>query len=515
MFRTLARNVVWNWLGLAVFAGVTFFLTPFVLDKLGEVRYAVWALSVSITGYYGLVDLGLRGGINQYITRYLASEDNGALNRTASTVFVTLACIAVLIGVLSVTCGLLVPRILQLPDGVSQIEVFWCITLVGLSVAFEFLLFPFMCLLMSKQRYDLANVAMISARLFTAIGIWMALRDGRGLVAIAAITFGGNLLEYGLRAYLGKRLVPELRISPHLASWSSLREVAAFGVWSFLINAGRVITMHTTLIVIGAVLPMAMVAYYSFASRLCAYLNDLLNHAGRVIFPAATNLHARQDHQGLCTLYLAGTRAVLLVSFALGLIGWFWADEFYWLWIGDELGDPNKISDIANLFRVLVLAVVGSHISNIGRQVLLGSKNVKPLAIVTIVEALACVVLLVILIRIPSIGLMGAAIAQVVPVLLVRTVAVPTIVSCKIGVSVGQFSSTFARPLPVGIVLGASLMFLSSRFNPDGWVELIEMGCASTLIALVAIFAIGLTRDERQRAWRGGLRFLSPQRFAA
>jgi len=37
---------------------------------------------VSVTGYYGLLDLGIRGGLTQYITRHLATGDVERMNRT-------------------------------------------------------------------------------------------------------------------------------------------------------------------------------------------------------------------------------------------------------------------------------------------------------------------------------------------------------------------------------------------------------------------------------------------------
>ena len=55
--KIIARNVTANWLGFAVHAAVTFFLTPFVLAELGEVRYGLWCLVIGLTGYYGLFDL--------------------------------------------------------------------------------------------------------------------------------------------------------------------------------------------------------------------------------------------------------------------------------------------------------------------------------------------------------------------------------------------------------------------------------------------------------------------------
>ena len=54
----IISNIRSNWVGYAVNAAVTMLLTPFVLRQLGEARYGVWILTMSIFGYYGLLDLG-------------------------------------------------------------------------------------------------------------------------------------------------------------------------------------------------------------------------------------------------------------------------------------------------------------------------------------------------------------------------------------------------------------------------------------------------------------------------
>ena len=89
--RRLIRNIASNWTGYVVQVAVGFFLTPFVVHSLGETQYGIWTLVVGLTGYYGLLDLGVASGMTQYLTRYLAAKDIDNLNRSASTGFVALS----------------------------------------------------------------------------------------------------------------------------------------------------------------------------------------------------------------------------------------------------------------------------------------------------------------------------------------------------------------------------------------------------------------------------------------
>ena len=46
----------WSALGINVIVGV--FLSPFIHHRLGDAALGIWVLIFSITGYYGLFDLG-------------------------------------------------------------------------------------------------------------------------------------------------------------------------------------------------------------------------------------------------------------------------------------------------------------------------------------------------------------------------------------------------------------------------------------------------------------------------
>ena len=93
MLRVIARNAASNWLGYAVQVVVTFFLTPFVLKSLGDTRYGIWALITGLTGYYGLLALGLQAGVTQLMTHSIAEKDYDKLNRIASAaVFALTVC---------------------------------------------------------------------------------------------------------------------------------------------------------------------------------------------------------------------------------------------------------------------------------------------------------------------------------------------------------------------------------------------------------------------------------------
>lgn len=63
--RIYARNLAANWIGHGASLVVMFFLSPFVIYTLGQVEYGIWSLLTVLTGYMGVLDLGVMCALEQ------------------------------------------------------------------------------------------------------------------------------------------------------------------------------------------------------------------------------------------------------------------------------------------------------------------------------------------------------------------------------------------------------------------------------------------------------------------
>ena len=72
------KNVLSNWGAFVFHAAVGFFVAPFVVGSLGPDAYGTWALLASLVGYMGLLDLGVRGGVTRFLSRFHAAGDHVA-----------------------------------------------------------------------------------------------------------------------------------------------------------------------------------------------------------------------------------------------------------------------------------------------------------------------------------------------------------------------------------------------------------------------------------------------------
>jgi O-antigen/teichoic acid export membrane protein len=493
----ILRNVASNWAGFAVNAVVTLLLTPIVLRELGDARYGIWALTSSIIGYYGLLDLGFRGSINQFLTRSIAVRDFRTAGEVMSTAIATLSSVGLLCVFLSFGAAFIAPRIWNFPAGVED-EAFWCILIVGLTSSIQFVFFPFMSVFMATQRFDLMNLIGISTRVLTAGAVYWALKSGYGLIGISAATCGVTLIDYVVRWWVSRRLVPELQLSRKQVSRTRLRELAVFGAWTFMIAINGYIYAHAQPLIIGVMLPIAFVGYYALATGLAMQVNGILRPIGQVMYPAATAMHAQGDKRMLERLYHDGSRLVMLVMICVVLIAGFWAEDFYRLWIGPQHVSGDGRPSIALILQVLLIATATSFVSNIASQILMGAGHVRMLATMLICGSVLNLTLSLILLR--TVGLVGAAIATVVASVAIDLIAVPIALQRVAGFRVVDFIRTAClRPLAVAVILAIAFAGLRLAGSASDWPHLLLFGATAGSIAAIVTLAIGVTKEERRR----------------
>src|SRR5216683_7215289 len=87
--RRILKNVGSSWSALAVNVMVGIFLSPFILHHLGDAAFGIWVLIFSVTGYYGLFDLGIRSSIIRYVSKYAATDDREKLAQFVNTALFT------------------------------------------------------------------------------------------------------------------------------------------------------------------------------------------------------------------------------------------------------------------------------------------------------------------------------------------------------------------------------------------------------------------------------------------
>src|SRR3989441_8680764 len=83
--RSLFKSIGSNWAVTIMTIVMTFVLTPFIIHRLGTEAYGTWALITSITGYLGLLVLGVPMASVRYFSEYVAGDGPRRPNEGAAS----------------------------------------------------------------------------------------------------------------------------------------------------------------------------------------------------------------------------------------------------------------------------------------------------------------------------------------------------------------------------------------------------------------------------------------------
>src|ERR1700674_2587851 len=111
----ILKNVGSSWFALGINVVVGILLSPFILHRLGDAAFGIWVLIFSLTGYYGLFDLGIRSSIVRYVSKFSATNDKEHLARLINTSLFGYSCVGALSMVITLAGCLYVDRMCRLP----------------------------------------------------------------------------------------------------------------------------------------------------------------------------------------------------------------------------------------------------------------------------------------------------------------------------------------------------------------------------------------------------------------
>jgi O-antigen/teichoic acid export membrane protein len=484
----ILRNVFSNWTSYLVTMLVGFLLAPLIVRSLGNTGYGLWTLAISMTGYFGLLDLGIRSSVGRFVTRYLALNDEENVNRTASTAFAMLASGGLLALLVTLCVSIFLFDALKVePQYATAGRTALMIT--GLSMSCALPLGVFSSVLIAMERYDvLGGVTVVSEITRGAVVVW-ALRHGYGLVTLALIALTITLVQYAAMALFAKRLYRPLKIGITYVNWTGCRDLLGFSIYRFIWMVANQLIFYSNSVVIGIFVGAAAITPFAIASSLINYGRNIVSLLTDTLYPVAARMDARNDAAGLQRLLVVGTRLALLVTLPLCLGLLFLGRQFITLWMGPAYADS------AVILMVLTIPQFGSMSQYASALVLTGMARHHALAYIALGEAAANVVLSIVLVQ--KMGLIGVAWGTVIPHLISTTIVVPLYTLHVLRLNPSEYlRQAYLRPVLCALPLLA-LGFMWLGVQHTTWPRLGAQALAMCGTFGVASYVFCLDRAQR------------------
>lgn len=397
---------------------IGFLMMPFLIKELGNHLYGLWITIGSVVAAYYLLDLGFSQAVTRYVAKCIHQKDYSGANRiinTALAIYSLLALVIVLLSIIlsSTAAGKLVEN----PDDLKLVQTLVLIT--GISLAFEFPAKAFPGIINAYMRYDTTALVALLKTVLDAVFIYLLVKNGYGLVAMAMVAFVTSLLSTIFYMYYCNRLFEQLEYRKNNIDFETTKEIFHFSKWVFVIDANRLLKEKMDVWLIAFYGSVALVTVYYVAVRLVEYAIQFLVQATGMANTLFTKYYALGDTRKLAWAVTIFTKINFLFTL-LFLNGFYlFGFDFIELWMGKdfEVGMAYQCLLILSVGKMATYATapLGGLLLTIKKH----SFSAKLSIIETVISAFLCIWL------IPNKGLVGAAIAMSLPLLVTRLCVLP------------------------------------------------------------------------------------------
>jgi O-antigen/teichoic acid export membrane protein len=494
--RTITRNIASNWAGFAVNLAVIFFLTPIIIAHLGGEAYGLWLMLHSFVGYYGLVDMGLRAGIVQTITRRIADNDSDSVRRHVGAALPALAMLGGLLLLIATILAWAVASSIDVSEEL-RIQIIPVVLLSAASFCIQMMQAPYQSVLTGLQRFDIDNVYLVASRLISAVLTVGVLWNEGGLVGLACVTLLMAIFDGGLRWFRARRMYPALVGLRWIRNDAELKELWKAGFWNTMTYVSRQLIFFSDAIVITYLIGSIAVVPFGIAGSMIGHCNRLVTLSVRVLFPAMANLRSSDDVEKRRRLYFTMTRLVTGVSVAATICGSVLLTPFVKLWLSNTDVLAAVQSQTPVLFLVLGCASIFVSFQRSGTQLLLAEGKIRSVAILYSGEALCNLVVSIGLGLV--FGVVGIAIGTLLPAALFATFGhLPRHAEILHLPKAKVFAGVMARPALFAVCLSGFSFLYSRLFYPDGWPQFLGCCIVHGCIAISLLVVLLLEHEQRQ-----------------
>jgi len=485
----LFKNTIANYLIRFWTLGVYFFLFPFIVHYLGMAATGIWLLINSLTGYFGILNLGIGPSLTKYVAQYKTRRDEKKLSQCISTTFFIYLAMGLLAAIGLIMVGLFLITSFNIPPKLLK-ETKIITYIAATTMLFGFPMATFKGVLQGLQRYDICALVDFVASIPKIVLILFLLPKGYGVVALVLINLGSSLLRWLLNAYYTKKFLPSLHISFGLFKKEMIRILFGLAVSIFIINICMRIIYHTDRLIIGGFLSVGLIVFYEAAYRIYQFIAMIPQLLASAVIPAASELDTINDARFLKSLFLKGTKYMMAFFLAIVVPALVLSKQILIYWMGKEFGSYYL------LVVIFILHLFFNYNHLFAYYLLVGMNKIRFPLWYYIGSALLNLALSIILVQ--KIGLIGVVLGTAVPYAILEPVFVWYIFK-TFDVKLSTYlKEVLGKVYPQAGFIVLLLYLLTIYYSPHSLIEVGIFAVLSVIAYLLLFYVSGVEEREKK-----------------
>jgi len=400
----LVRNGVYGIFEIGVPFVLIFFTTPFLINRMGTESYGLWNIALAFLGMMGVLDFGVSTAVIKYISEYYTMGNLKSLSATVSAAFGINIIVGLVFGAIFYFFS--GPLVLFFPTtdfSISQME----LILKAASLAFFPVMVRNVALAIPRgfQDYRTPSIILITQNVFTLASAVLIVYWGGSVLQVMISTVIISWLVSLVSFYLGWRRLFAIGVRPEF-NLQPIKKIFRFILFMGLTGVGITIFSFLDRIVVGQMLGLTAVTYYTIATGIANKFSALASALTRALLPAFSSWGVKNDAKGLKIKYLKATITITIIIFLPGMLFLYLSRYIVFFWLGEKNG-----AAILPVLQILVFIYASRGIASPAFQALNGLNYPHITTFTALTAGIGTITLIYLLA--PQYGLVGAAWANI------------------------------------------------------------------------------------------------------
>lgn len=327
------KNTLYNFLSQFAAFIAPLLLTPFIIGKIGEENFGIYAIILGFTGTFGLLDFSLSTSFVKFISEHYNKKNFSKLNSVLNTGILFYLFFSVLIVVAGYAFSESLLCIINIPDELFGTGVYaFRISLITFFISNTFLIFT--SVLISIQRMYIVSIIAFTATVFNIFFTVVFLHMGFGLIGLMWSQLITVCIISVIPVYYSFKHIPGLRIG--YPGRNAFKEMGKFGIQMQLSKLATFATEKYDEILLGIFTSLSNVTYFNLAVKLGRFGRFIPMQVVNQVAPVAAEFKAKDENEKLIRLFGDISKYLTIISLPIILFIFTFADLLLLTWMGEE-----------------------------------------------------------------------------------------------------------------------------------------------------------------------------------
>ncbi len=332
---------------------ISFFLTPYLVNKLGKEIYSFYPLANNFVSYMGIVTVALNGMASRFITIEVTKNEKRNVNEYISTVFFSNILMSVVLAIFMCAAVKYLEYLIQIPvESIIAVKILFSLVFISMLVNLFTSVFGVAVYATNKLIYgSIIEILVSISRVLLYIILFAVFTPSIIFVGIVSLVIA--LMTCGLQMICTKKLLPYVKLSKKYYDRLKVKVLVSSGVWNSINQLGDLLLGGIGILLANVLLGPGEAGDYSLALSIPHFVSGLVSAMTAVFLPRMVKSFALNNENEMIIITQNAQKFLGLVMNIPIAVFMAVGQNFYKLWVPSA--DPIKL-------QILTVLIIGESI---------------------------------------------------------------------------------------------------------------------------------------------------------